>query len=296
MYRPSLTILAAPAAIVVATLAMAGGPLVGVSLFAADPDESTVTKAWLAVCDKQAAEFAISAAATPDKPFRRIAQPVFRHAQPARGNDVGAVWLWVDDKNRPVAVGDIFAWSINDAPVRSVTHEFHSLADVPLVGSFEGSPRWTPKAAGLVWKPVPDGPVPGKSKADRQRQARDLARGFSANSVDFQSGRWELRLIPRPVHQYDVDGGDRQVSGALFAMCQGTDPELWLAIETRPTSEGARWHFAFASFTDYEVQARHDSVDVWSCPKYVHGINTEPHFVDSVAQQVSLPSGEKLEQ
>ncbi len=137
---------------------------------------------------------------------------------------------------------------------------------------------------------------PGKSKADRQRQARDLARGFSANSVDFQQGRWELRLIPRPVHQYDAGDNDKGTSGALFAMCQGTDPELWLALETRPTAEGSRWHFAFASFTDYAVQARHDSVEVWSCPKYVHGINTERHFVDSVARQVSLPTGDKTEQ
>ncbi len=125
--------------------------------------------------------------------------------------------------------------------------------------------------------------------------ARSGTRVFG-NSVDFQQGRWELRLIPRPVHQYDAGDNDKGTSGALFAMCQGTDPELWLALETRPTAEGSRWHFAFASFTDYAVQARHDSVEVWSCPKYVHGINTERHFVDSVARQVSLPTGDKTEQ
>jgi hypothetical protein len=260
---------------------------------AADGDDSEVVKAWLAVCDKQAADFAIAAASAPDKPFRRIESPVFRHAQPARGNDVGAVWVWVDETARPVAIGDIFAWSVNDAPDRNVTHEFHSLADVPLMARYGDSPCWQPEKPGLEWKPVPDAPAPGKTKADRQRQARDLARGFSANTVDFQQSRWELRLVPRPVYQYDSDGVRPTVSGGLFALCQGTDPELWLMIETRAVGTDLAWHYAFASFTDYAAQARHGADEVWSCPQYVHGIRTLPHYVQSVAETVSLPGGKK---
>jgi len=262
------------------------------SLRAEDDD---LVKAWLAVSNQMAQNFVIAPTEDLGKPFFQLDQPVFRHSQPARGNDIGAIWLWVDGDQRPTAIGDIFAWSINNAAVRTVTHEFHSLASVPLETRFEEATVWTPRQPGLQWTPVPNAPVPAESKLARQRQARELTQRFAANSVDFRKGRWELRVVPKAVHQFEIEPPKETQCGSLFAVCQGTDPELWLALETQKTSEGYRWHYALASFTDYSLQVRLDDTEVWSCPQYPHGVTDQPHWVQSAARMLELPKTPKSE-
>lgn len=251
-------------------------------------DDEDVVKAWLAISSQMAQNFVITPAEAPARPFSRLEQPVFRHSQPARGNDIGAIWLWVDGDQRPAAIGDIFAWSISNAPVRTVTQEFHSLASVPFVAQFEGAGVWIPKQAGLGWTMIANAPAPAETKLARQRQARELTQRFAANSVDFRNGRWELRVVPKAVHQFEIEPPRETQCGALFAVCQGTDPELWLALETQKTPDGYRWHYALASFTDYSLQVRLDDVEVWTCPQYQHGVTDQPHWVQSAARQLSL--------
>lgn len=267
-------------------IAVLSSSLSWTSAFGGEDEE--LVKAWLAISSQMAQSFVITPAEAPARPFSRLEQPVFRHAQPARGNDIGAVWLWVDGDQRPAVIGDIFAWSINNAPVRTVTQEFHSLASVPLTAQFEGTEVWTPKQAGLGWTMIAKAPAPADTRLARQRQARELTQRFAANSIDHRQGRWELRVVPKAVHQYEIEPPRETHCGALFAVCQGTDPELWLALETRKTPDGYRWHYALASFTDYSLRVRLDDVEVWSCPQYRHGVTDEPHWVESAARQLAL--------
>jgi len=251
-------------------------------------DDSALAKAWLKLSREHADAYVFASTNAPDAHYRALPQPIFRHAQPARGNDIGAVYLWVDAHDRPAAVGDIFAWSTGE-PTRNVTHEFHSLADVPLDVRYHQTTPWKPKSAGLDWRAIPEAPLPAETKTARLRQARDLTRRFSANSIDHQGGRWELRVVPQPVHTFDLTDLSGTRTGALFAVCQGTDPELWLVLETRPaTPEGIAWHYAFAAFTDYALRARLDDRDVWSCEKYVHGTNDAAHWIEMVAARVNV--------
>jgi hypothetical protein len=256
-------------------------------------DDSALVKAWLKVSRDQAETYIVCSTAASDQSFRLLPQAVFRHAQPARGNDIGAVFVWVDNENRPVAIGDIFAWSVGDDAARHVTHEFHSLADSALLVRFGEREFWKPKSAGLDWKPIPDAPVPAETKAARLRQSRELARRFSANSIDKAGGRWELRLVPQPVHQFDIAQPRTTQSGALFAFCQGTDPEMWIAIESRRTDGGYRWHSACAAFTDHALQVRLDDRPMWSCEPYRHGAIDEPHWVQTLFTNFSLPDEPK---
>lgn len=251
--------------------------------------DSDLIKRWLAVCQSQAELYALGPMDAGRPRFERLKDPIFRHATPARGNDIGAVFLWVDADRRPMMVSDIFAWSLNNEPRRQIVHECHSLAPEPLKVLLDGQPKWKPKQAGLTWTPLPEAPAPAANKSQRQRQARELAQRFSAHSVDHQGGRWELRVLPQPVYQYEVLSKEARETGALFAVCQGTDPELWLLLESRPENGTERWHFACASFTDYSLNMQYDDKDIWSCPKYRHGTTDEPHWVEGVFSNVLAP-------
>jgi hypothetical protein len=252
-------------------------------------DDDAFVKAWLAVCQGVSAEFELQGTDEPQQTYRRIEQPVFRHAQPARGNDIGAVWLWVDAAQRPVAIADIFTWSLNNAAERVVSHEFHSLAKTSFQMRFREGIVWKPTGPGLNWMLFPMAPVPAETKPARLRQARELAGRFTANTIDFQQGRWELRVTPQPVYQYPPEGASTP-AGALFALCQGTDCELWLVLEIESTTAGPRWHYALAPFTDYAVEARLDGDAILSIPQHEHGHDDRPHWIKSVSERVALPA------
>lgn len=251
--------------------------------------DTDLIKRWLAVCQSQAELYSIGSLEAASPRFERLKDPIFRHATPARGNDIGAVFLWVDANQRPMVVSDIFAWSLNNDPKRRVVHECHSLAPEPLDVRLDGEQKWKPKRAGLKWEPLPEAPTPPGSKSQRFRQARELTQNFTAHSIDAQGGRWELRVLPQPVYQYEVVKNQSRETGAMFAVCQGTDPELWLLLESRQSNGKDQWYYACAAFTDYVLAAEYDGKEVWSCPKYQPGVNDEPHWVEGVANNVTAP-------
>ena len=251
-------------------------------------DDQKLLKAWLKVSETQAAHYEITLASRPDQKLKRLEKPVFRHAQPARGNDIGAVWLWTDETGRPAVIGDIFAWSLG-GEMRTVSHEFHSLAESPLNARYESRLLWKPAGAGLEWKPIPNAPAPAETSLVRQRQMQTLSQRFTANSIDLKNSPWELRLVPKPVYQYELTDQTLIQAGSLFAVCQGTDPELWLLIEIRKIDGMPVWAYAIAPFTDYALRVRLDGQQVWQCDKFEHGFNNRPHWIQSVFEQVSLP-------
>ncbi len=251
--------------------------------------DTELVQRWRAVCQQQAELYAIGPKEATKPRFERLKTPVFSHATPARGNDIGSVFLWVDAAQRPMVVADIFAWSLNNDPKRQIVHECHSLAPEPLDVLIGDRHYWKPQQAGLKWMLLPEAPVPMAMKAQRWRQARELAQQFSANSIDAEGGRWELRVLPQPVYQYEAIQGDARQTGAMFAVCQGTDPELWVLLEVRHDADGDHWYFACASFTDYQLQVRWSDTDIWSCPKYVRGTNDAEHWCEGIFSNITAP-------
>jgi hypothetical protein len=247
-------------------------------------------KAWLEICTAHARDYQISTAAKREEKFELLSTPVFRHGQLVRsgGQDIGAIWLWLQKDGRPGVVGTVFTYPSGGAGYRNVVHELHSLAAMPLTAVWRGRVLWTPQRAGLDWKLIPDAPVPAELATRRLRQARLLSDRFKAHSIDHEGGRWELRLLPKPVYRYQPKTRDSTLGGALFAFCQGTDPEIFLAIEARRSVEGFRWHYACAAFSDYELHVRCDDVEVWDVPKMVGAYPQEPHFGKTV-ERIRLP-------
>ncbi len=72
-------------------------------------------------------------------------------------------------------------------------------------------------------------------------------------------------MLPQPIYRYKSETKD-QPDGAVFALLNEFDPEVFLIIEERSTPNGMAWHFAFARFCRLPIVARHKDVEVWTCP------------------------------
>ena len=208
--------------------------------------------AWLKVSQDHAAEYRLAPKDTPDAPLKLLPKAVFRHSQPVRGDDIGAVYLWVDQAGLPAALGTVFAYSYGGPGERWVAHEFHSLASTPLVGTWRDSAAWSPAEPGVEWKVVPDAPAAAQSAPARLRQMREIGRRMTAHSTDASDSRWELRLLTQPIYQYPDDkvtaekpGGT--IGGGVFLFCQGTDPEVVLLLEARQVNDRPVWHYALSA-------------------------------------------------
>lgn len=227
--------------------------------------QKRVTEHWLGVADELAKEYIISPLEKPDKPFTLRENSIFRHTQTVRGDDIGSVYLWKEASGRPAVIGVIFAWS--QGGKRWVMHEFHSLHTSGVTLNLPGKKTWTTEQPGLEWKPLPDAGTPDSTSLKRKLQAKTLSRRVSANATDSAKSRWELRLVPTPLYEYSLS--DEGVEyGAVFLLCQGTDTELLLLREARKEKDGnsMSWHYAFASFTDYELAVSINEMKVWESP------------------------------
>ena len=268
--------------------------LAGVGQSQPEADTAKLVKAWLAVCKDHAEAYVISPATKPEEKFKMLPEPIFRHTQPVRGDDIGAVWLWVRADGRPAAVGTVFAFSYNagGGGYRWVSHEFHSLLDQPLLALWRGKKQWAPTKPGLEWKPIPGSPAPADSPARRGRQMTELSGQFQAHEIDSRGNRWELRLVAKPVYRYGLKKTDAVLDGALFVFCQGTDPEIFLLIEARPTAEGPRWFYACAAFSDYELHMRHRETEVWTVPHGTSNDRAAEHWWFGYVERTRLPEKE----
>jgi hypothetical protein len=219
-------------------------------------------QAWMKVFSKHAEDYEIYPAGKPDEPFKFVAQPVFRHDAPSRNSDdIGGVWIWTANDGRPVVIGTVFGWSVGEG-LRSVLHEFHTLSAEPIEAVWRNRDRWAPEE-GVSFKPIPGAPVPDAAASKRRLQMRQIARRFSAYTIDRGGRRWQLRLVPAPVYQWDTDKSNGRLGGAIFVICQDTNTDVVVSIEARFTPDGAEFVYACGSFADWDAHAELDGKEVW---------------------------------
>ncbi|HLQ44743.1 MAG TPA: hypothetical protein VK137_08450, partial [Planctomycetaceae bacterium] len=173
-------------------------------------------------------------------------------------------FLWTH-RGRPAVVGSLFKWF---SPFSHMSHEFHSLSLDEIAGKYESQEVWRPTQPGVVFAPVPDAPTVVATPAGRLSQMRQLARQFTARSVDREGLKLELRQLAQPVYRYEVekDAADL-LDGALFVFVQGTDPDVWLLLEAVcPAGQpAARWQFAVARMNSIEITVEHNGRPAWHC-------------------------------
>ena len=193
------------------------------------------------------------------------AEPVMRWDNDQSRVVDASAFIWFDE-HRPQVIGGIW---IKDG---RAYFELQSLSSGPLIASVGGIPKWSTSRPGISWEAVPGAPPPAASRGERLRQMKRLARDFGVYAVktppDYAEGSvWHLRMLVQPIHRY-ADGA--AVDGAIFAFAQGTDPEAYLILESRPANGTSRWHFGIASACVWELHARHGVHEVWFRPKWNH--------------------------
>lgn len=274
------------------------------TLLVADPAESAdeagglaeVRKYWLEICTNHADDYEIFPIGERESEFKRLPKPIFghtqRHSERNRAGQYGLVFLWLEENGRPAVVGTVLATALRDREPaqRRMAHVLESLSSAPLTAAWRGQELWTPTEAGVRWQAVPGAPIPARTGVGRLRQMRALAGQFQSYSIDSKGGRWELRLLPKPVYDWDLRPAESAVGGALFVLCEGTDPEVFLALESRKTDRGPRWHFAFAPFSNYELHASHAGKEVWTVSRRPNSVpKTSPRWVIRGIEYVPEP-------
>jgi hypothetical protein len=231
----------------------------------ADLDDG-LAKKMLPIYVKEVAEYSLVVESTPKKELELKKEPIFEWTNPIRSTpQQGAAFLWLRN-GRPAAVCGVFSQKDTDLPGRRVMHEFHALdPDKLLVSRPKGAlNEWKPQA-GLARKEPPGAPAPAATAAARLIQMKKLAQEFTGYSINNESQREDLRLLPAPLYRYPVAEEDA-VDGALFALIstEGTDPEVWLLIEARKVPAGTRWEYACGRFSNRDLYVRHKDKEVWS--------------------------------
>jgi hypothetical protein len=175
-----------------------------------------------------------------------------------------ALFFWMAEE-RPIAVTTVVWYS-----ELGLYQEFLSLAAGPLTASRGPNAIWAPAQAGVTFTPVPDAPSPANNAAGRLSQMKALARRFQGEVVKgpptYPEGSiWQLRLLPTPLVRYGAP--EKPVGdGAVFVLCQDSDPEACLMLEVRGDDERTAWNFAMAPLTSRELKISYDDNVMWSKP------------------------------
>ena len=191
--------------------------------------------------------------------------PVLRYTNPLRGEVHSALFIWTHE-GRPEVVASVSNWY---TPRPYLGLAATSLSLDKLIGTRDGQEIWLPKSAGLELRPVPGAGPPAGSPAQRLRQMGALAREFSAEfkrEARYNEGG-KLRLMTRPLYRYESTTDELQ-DGALYALADGTSPQLNLLIESRKAKAGGfEWQYAFAPNNSVEYHAFYKDQEVWSLPQ-----------------------------
>jgi len=209
-------------------------------------------------------------------PDADAAKPMTPHAvlswrNAARDESAPAMMVVWTHHGRPVVLASIFPWS------GFLCHEFASLSRTSKLVVRDNEREtvvWSPQAAGVEFRDVPDAPRPAETPAARLRQMKTIAERFTAVMTGWKgdnSDREELRFLPRPLYRYDLkeakETAPNWLDGALFAYVMGTDPEVVIALEAVGPPNEAVWQYAFARATSGSLEAKLGDSVVWTAEK-----------------------------
>jgi len=206
--------------------------------------------------------------------IERVADPVLRFEEPTRGNEQGSVWIW-GTAGRPAAMLELF-----NGPNVGWAYVVSSLADHPLRTERDGGAWWQPEKTDLTFSTLPDVPAPAATDRGRLLQMRTLARRFSAHEFwDPDNSRFDLRLLPQPVHRYDAATAGL-LDGALFVFANGTNPEVFLLLEAVKQNDRLFWQYGAARSGHAELHLELNGNEVWSVPRAGTLRRNEAYWLD----------------
>jgi hypothetical protein len=191
----------------------------------------------------------------------KVSEPCLRWSNPVSDIRDGALAVFTFGGGRPVAVGTFFHQG-----QKEWCTEFSIIAPDNVSVLESGRLFWKPSEYVCKFTDLPDSPIPAAKAPLRLVQMRKIAADFSA-VVHFGFTRPEitphnLRLLAQPVYRYSE--AEKILDGGLFIFAIGTDPDVNLLIEAYQDDKGARYRYALAPLTIFELQVRYKGTEVWS--------------------------------
>lgn len=198
-----------------------------------------------------------------------LPEALFRTHDQAREEFDGTIWGY-GKTGRPTALLTLTLVP-NGEGMYKWLYELNSLATRPVSAKIPGyGTIWSTRKGGLEMKEISQAPAAAENETGRTRQFRELSSRFTGSEMTVKTAsgrleRFELRLIPRPIHRYsDLQQG--LVDGAIFLMAHSTNPEIIMVIELVREAEKSVWKAGFSRCAFAEVHVELDGKDVWSQP------------------------------
>jgi hypothetical protein len=212
-----------------------------------------------------------------------VDQPAYRWDDPARRFGDGTVWVY-GKAGRPAAVLTV-ALNKNAQAGLEWLHELTALTDTPFTARSKQGWTWSPGARSVSLKPIPNAPAPSSTEPARLRQMGEQARRFKAFELFDPTGgsraeRYELRLLPKPVHRYS----DRErgiLDGGVFLIAYGQNPEIAMLIEAASTDGTApRWSYALGRISIATLHVHLDDKELTDWPDDARGFGAQsPYYI-----------------
>lgn len=211
-------------------------------------DDAVDAKASLELMVADLSKHQASMAVKPPQKLTLKTEPALRWSYPVRNVDDAALFVWMGE-GRPEAVATVMSYhDVNGSRKRA--YEFLSISQEPIEALHNGERVWLTDDPGIRWESLPNAATPARTLIARRRQMSELAAKFQA-AVWADKNRYELRLLPQPLMRYSSTKCD-VLDGCLFALVEGTDPEVILSIESSASEPG--WKFAAGPMTRARVE------------------------------------------
>jgi hypothetical protein len=205
-----------------------------------------------------------SEASLPKAALTFASTPLLRYSDPTRGGikeaainvllDAG-VWR-LGSEGRPTALVTVEVYQAPDAS-RVMAYEFLSLSEARFTLRHKTRKiRWDATESGLQLKELPEAPRPASTAAARLAQMRQLARRFAAKER-VNKELIECRLLTQPIDRYQSEAA-KIVDGAIFALANGTNPEIGVVLE----SDGEHWRYGILRLSAAELTVTLDGRQV----------------------------------
>lgn len=225
-----------------------------------------------------------------------IEQPVFRYSDVEREIPDATLWVWTLN-GRPAAFQKVEVNAFRGGKQWTIC--FASLSEDPLEVEWSQDPAlrqrlrvsardYASTAPGVSFEPIPDSDPPADIARLRSLQIRRLTERFEGRLG--RSG--VIRVIPRPIFEYDDSDSDLPL-GAIFGLtATGTNPDSLLLIESREDEDGShQWEFAAVQMTTSAVTLALDDETVWERPAVANSDNVQPNWTFYfLSRQLDVPS------
>jgi len=194
-----------------------------------------------------------------DAPIEPVDRKLYSYSDSARLIADGGIWAW-GTTGRPLAMAK--AWKNRNG---TQTYAFSLTSDELAIVRGPQAKIWMPEKTQVEPAELTGAPAPDPQSAVRLRQLKEQARRFTAHEFwNPDNSRFELRLLPQPVHRYQ-DEKRKIDDAAIFLLAYDNNPQILLLIEMlRPAAGAARWQYLLARVSSADLHVLLDGKEVWA--------------------------------